>query len=239
MKIPKFVLNFPNILSVGRVFLIPLFLYLLFLPTMKAKIWALILFMLASLADLIDGWAARKLNQETEFGKFFDPLADKILVISALVALLLLDPLIPFWMIFIIVARDILITMMRSMALKKNKPLRTSRFGKIKTAFQMGSIVIIIMILIIKKSGFINEKLYSYLNHNSISFFSLGSVLELINSDLADKWIIVAPYWIMLIVTCLTAFSGLRYLYTNWHLFSFRVESNSRLRSKFKKDSDE
>jgi cardiolipin synthase len=138
---------------------------------MKAKIWALILFMLASLADLIDGWAARKLNQETEFGKFFDPLADKILVISALVALLLLDPLIPFWMIFIIVARDILITMMRSMALKKNKPLRTSRFGKIKTAFQMGSIVIIIMILIIKKSGFINEKLYSYLNHNSISFF--------------------------------------------------------------------
>ena len=189
---------------------------------MPAKIWALILFMVASFADLLDGWAARKLKQETEFGKFFDPLADKILVISSLIALLLLDPLIPLWMILIIVARDLLITIMRSLALKKNKPLKTSRFGKIKTAFQMGSIFIIMMIYIVKKSGLINKKITILPKNDLFSFFSFTDVLKMMQSNDPNKWLIVAPYWIMLTVTFLTAFSGFRYLYTNWSLFSLK-----------------
>jgi len=222
LKIPNFVLNFPNLLSIGRIILIPFFIYLLFQPSMPAKIWALILFMVASFADLLDGWAARKLKQETEFGKFFDPLADKILVISSLIALLLLDPLIPLWMILIIVARDLLITIMRSLALKKNKPLKTSRFGKIKTAFQMGSIFIIMMIYIVKKSGLINKKITILPKNDLFSFFSFTDVLKMMQSNDPNKWLIVAPYWIMLTVTFLTAFSGFRYLYTNWSLFSLK-----------------
>ena len=147
--------------------------------------------MFASFTDFIDGWLARKLKQESEFGKFIDPIADKFLVISSLIAIIVIDKdfhVIDSWMIVIIVGRDILITVMRWFAIKKGRPLRTSRFGKFKTAFQMLSIVIIIMIYMSKKSGFFTA-------HTSL------------------------PYWIMLTVTLMTAFSGVRYLVTNWRLF--------------------
>ena len=147
-------------------------------------------FFVASFTDLLDGWSARKLGLESEFGKFIDPLADKFLVISALVAILVLDPyleIFDLWMILVIAGRDILITVMRYLAIRRGKPLRTSRFGKLKTAFQMVSIGIIIMTYIAKNSGI-------YATHASL------------------------PYWIMFSVTVLTALSGIRYLVTNWRL---------------------
>jgi cardiolipin synthase len=147
--------------------------------------------MFASFTDFIDGWLARKLKQESEFGKFIDPVADKFLVISSLIAIIVIDPtfeILDSWMVVIIVGRDILITVMRWLAIKKGRPLRTSRFGKFKTAFQMLSIVIIIMIYMSKRSGFFDT-------HESL------------------------PYWIMLTVTLMTALSGVRYLFTNWRLF--------------------
>ncbi len=190
MNIPKFELNIPNLFSFSRVVLIPLFIYLVSLKTMEGWIWALVGFFIASVTDMLDGWSARKLNQESEFGQFIDPLADKFLVISALMALMILDPYLEvfdLWMIFIIAGRDVLITVMRWFALKKGRPLKTSKFGKVKTAFQMISIVLIIMIYIGKKSKF-------FITHASV------------------------PYWIMISVTLLTAFSGLRYLIANWEL---------------------
>lgn len=153
--------------------------------------WALIVFCIASFTDFVDGWLARRLKQESEFGKFIDPIADKFLVISALIAIIAVDPyfeIFDIWMIVVIVARDVLITVMRWLAIKRGRSLRTSRFGKFKTAFQMMSIVIIIMIYMIKKLGFFET-------HVSV------------------------PYWIMLSVTIMTALSGLRYLFTNWQLF--------------------
>ncbi|HOE19496.1 MAG TPA: CDP-diacylglycerol--glycerol-3-phosphate 3-phosphatidyltransferase, partial [Spirochaetota bacterium] len=139
-------MNIPNLLTLSRIILIPLFLYLIFTPTIEHRIWALVIFVIASLTDLLDGWTARKLKQETETGKFLDPLADKFLVISALIAFLFLDPLIPLWMVIVIIARDLLITLMRYLAIKKGTSLRTSRLGKVKTAFQMISIILIIII---------------------------------------------------------------------------------------------
>ena len=184
----KFIANVPNILSLSRIVLIPLVVYLL---AVKSWIWALIFFAAASLTDILDGWSARRLNQVSEFGKFIDPLADKFLVISVLTALIVLDPYLEkfdLWMIAVIVARDVMITSMRYLAIRRGQPIRTSRFGKIKTAFQMVSIVIIIMIYFVRKAGI-------YITSNSV------------------------PYWIMVIVTVLTAISGLRYLFTNWRLF--------------------
>jgi cardiolipin synthase len=171
--------------------LIPLFIYLLSIPTVESRIWSLVVFGLASLTDLLDGWSARKFKQESELGQFLDPLADKFLVISALIAILVLDPYLEIfdaWMIVIIVGRDVLITGMRYLAIKKGTTLRTSRFGKVKTAYQMVSIVLIIMIYIVRKSGY------------NITHVSL-------------------PYWIMFSVTVMTAYSGLRYLVVNRHLF--------------------
>jgi len=184
-------LSLPNIFSYLRILLIPFIIYFLTIRTVEYLIYALLIFGFASFTDFIDGWLARKLKQESEFGKFIDPLADKFLVISSLIAIIVIDPyfqVIDTWMIVIIAGRDILITVMRWFAIKKGRPLRTSRFGKFKTVFQMLSIVIIIMIYMSKRSGI-------FYTHESL------------------------PYWIMLTVTLMTALSGVRYIFTNWQLF--------------------
>jgi len=213
-------LNIPNLLSIIRIVLIPVFLYLIFIPEVGTRIWALVVFCIASLTDLLDGWIARKLGQVTNIGKFLDPLADKVLVISALIAFLFLDPLIPLWMVLIIVARDILITLMRYLAIKRERILRTTRFGKIKTAFQMVSIIIIIMVLIARSTVMdvpaqFDQGIYQ----------EFTSVYEIIFSNHSNKWLIIGPYFLMVIVTILTAISGLRYMITNWSLF---LASNSK-----------
>ncbi|MBN1498751.1 MAG: CDP-diacylglycerol--glycerol-3-phosphate 3-phosphatidyltransferase [Spirochaetes bacterium] len=204
-------MNIPNLLSLSRIFLLPLFLYLLFHPNPWMKFAALVVFGLASLTDLLDGWSARKLNLESELGKFLDPFADKVLVIATLISFLLLDPLIPLWMIIIIISRDVLITALRYVAVKKGRSIRTSRFGKWKTAFQMVSIVIIIMVFIVRSTGL-------DLSHqfNTDSYVKLNVVYDLLMSDHKYKYIIVTPYILMLIVTIMTAWSGLRYLFTNY-----------------------
>jgi CDP-diacylglycerol--glycerol-3-phosphate 3-phosphatidyltransferase len=188
LNVPKFKFTIPNLLSLSRIVLIPLLVYLLYV---KSWVLALVLFAVASFTDMLDGWSARKLKQESEFGIFIDPLADKFLVISVLAALMVMDPeleIFDFWMIIVIVGRDVLITFMRYLAIRRGQTLRTSRFGKVKTAFQMVSIVIIIMIYIVRKY-------HIFVTHRSV------------------------PYWIMVGVTVLTALSGARYLYTNWRLF--------------------
>jgi cardiolipin synthase (CMP-forming) len=207
-------LNIPNTLTILRIILIPFFLYLIFISSVQEQIWALVIFIIASLTDLLDGWMARKFGQETSFGKFLDPLADKCLVISALIALLFLDPLIPLWMIVVIILRDILLTLMRYLAIRKNSILKTTRFGKIKTAFQMLSIIIIIMVLIVRSSmGNIVIKA----SYGEIA--KLNQVFEIIKSDMTNKWLIITPYCLMAFVTLITALSGIRYIITNRYLF--------------------
>lgn len=201
----------PNLLSLLRIVLVPLFLYFIFIPTVQHRMWALLVFIVAAITDFFDGWLARKLHQESEMGKFLDPLADKFLVIAALVAFLFLDPLIPLWMIVIIIARDILITLMRYLAIKKGASLRTSSFGKVKTAFQMISIIVIIMVFVFRKA-----KMHMYETDDILKF---TRVYEILISNNPDKWLITSPYLLMLLVTVLTALSGVRYLITNWRLF--------------------
>lgn len=204
MKIALLISWIPNLFSFARIILIPLFIYLLYIPTFESRIWALVVFAFASFTDILDGWSARKLKQESEFGKFLDPMADKLLVVSSLIAFVYLDQLIPLWMVGIIVSRDILITVMRYIALKRGRPLRTSRFGKIKTAFQMISIIIIIMIFIVRKK---------------VIHLRDQGVFDVMGSNIQEMWLVVAPYWIMFVVTMLTAISGIRYIYTNKELF--------------------
>lgn len=203
----------PNLISLLRIFLMPLFLYLIFQPERSMKFAALIVFSIASLTDFFDGWSARKLKQESELGKFLDPLTDKVLVISTLVAFLLIDYLIPLWMIIVIIGRDVLVTVMRYIAVKKGMSIRTSRFGKIKTAFQMISILVIIMIFIVRGANMtIPEEIMK--GH----YMSLVPAWSITVSNMHDKWLIAGPYWLMLVVTILTAWSGIRYLVFNWRV---------------------
>lgn len=220
----------PNFLSILRIIVIPVFVYLLSLNSYTARIWALVIFILASITDALDGWSARKLNQESEMGKFLDPLADKFLVIATLTAFLFLDPLIPLWMIFIIVGRDLLITIMRYLAIKKGKSLRTSHFGKFKTAFQMISIIVIIMVFIERSSGIsINPKYFSE------NYLRMHTAWEIVQSNYRYKWLVVGPYYLMTAVTLLTAMSGIRYLITNWKVLlppynlKKKVEKNGKV----------
>ena len=105
---------------------------------------ALALFIIASLTDLLDGKIARKYNLVTNFGKFMDPLADKLLVCSALICLIELNAL-PAWMVIIIISREFIISGFRLIASDNGVVIAASYWGKFKTTFQMVSVVLLIL----------------------------------------------------------------------------------------------
>jgi len=126
-----------------------LFLFFIFFDGIIFKIIALIVYIIASITDHYDGYYARKLGAVSKLGKFLDPLADKILVSSALVAFNILG-FIQLWIVIVIVVRDFLITGLRSYALFKNQQVVTTYIAKVKTTAQMVSVFIIFVILIAK-----------------------------------------------------------------------------------------
>ena len=138
-------MNLPNKLTVARVILIPFFVFfLLFDPSNELFKWiALAIFIVASLTDMLDGKIARKYNLITDFGKFMDPLADKLLVCSAMIGLIELGR-IPSWIVIIIIAREFTISGFRLIAADNGRVIAASYWGKFKTTFQM--IMVILMI---------------------------------------------------------------------------------------------
>ncbi len=138
-------MNLPNKLTMFRVILIPFFVAIfLARPFGDASDWiALAIFVVASLTDLLDGKIARKYNLVTNFGKFMDPLADKLLVCSAMICLIEIGR-IPSWIVCIIVAREFAISGFRLIAAEKGTVIAASYWGKFKTTFQM--IMVILMI---------------------------------------------------------------------------------------------
>ena len=139
-------MNLPNKLTVLRVVLVPFFVvFLLLSKTTESMKWiALVLFIVASLTDLLDGHIARSRNLVTTFGKFMDPLADKILTISGMICLIELGR-IPSWIVVIIVAREFVISGFRLIATEHGIVIAANYWGKWKTTFQM--IMIILMIV--------------------------------------------------------------------------------------------
>ena len=139
-------MNLPNKLTVLRMALVPFFVaFLLPSPGNESFKWiALVLFVVASLTDYFDGQIARKHNLITNFGKFMDPLADKILTISGMICLIELGR-IPAWIVIIIVAREFIISGFRLIAAESGVGIAANYWGKVKTTFQM--IMIILMIV--------------------------------------------------------------------------------------------
>lgn len=127
-----------------RVILIPFFIVFLLVPITPYDKWiALAIFIVASLTDLLDGKIARKYNLVTNFGKFMDPLADKLLVCSALICLIELNK-IPSWMVIIIIAREFIISGFRLVASDNGVVIAASYWGKFKTTFQMAAVCLMI-----------------------------------------------------------------------------------------------
>jgi len=137
-------MNIPNKLTFARVCMIPAFVVVLIigmsagfaLSLYNARLIATGIFILASITDGLDGYLARKLNQTTDFGKFMDPLADKILVMSAMVYLVVLGEMSP-WILILIESREFVIAGVRMVAANKNIVIAASFWGKLKTVVQM------------------------------------------------------------------------------------------------------
>ncbi len=138
-------MNLPNKLTIFRVIMIPFFVFFVLVPVAgEASKWiALTIFIIASLTDWLDGYLARKNNLVTNFGKFMDPLADKLLVCSALICLVELKG-IPSWIVIVIIAREFIISGFRLVASDNGVVIAASYWGKFKTTFQM--IMICLMI---------------------------------------------------------------------------------------------
>ena len=140
------IFNLPNCLTALRIALTPIFLLLLFADTWYWKSLAFVVFSAASLTDLYDGKLARAGNQETPLGRFLDPLADKILVTSALVALAL-NKMVNFWIVLPLVGRDLLITGIRLYGLSRGKQMVTTRLAKWKTVAQLITVLFILLVI--------------------------------------------------------------------------------------------
>lgn len=186
----------PNQLTVLRIILTPVFLFLFLADSPVLKQISLGVYFIAAITDWYDGWLARKFNYITNWGKFMDPLADKVLTSAAFLAFAFLGVL-QMWMVIAVIVRDFIITGLRAFADYKGDSMSTSMLAKWKTFFQMVYIYYLLIIFTLKTVNWIyngNEKIFA-------AMMSPGVV-----------------YWGMLVVTIITVYSGITYLYSNRRL---------------------
>ena len=205
-----------NKITLTRICMIPFFIYFASQPMLSGDferaivnfptntIIALVLFCVASFTDFLDGYVARKYNQVTDFGKFVDPLADKLLVTSALV-LFAEQGAFAGWMVCVILARELIITSLRVVAANKGRVLAATWTGKVKTCVQIGGIIVIYLYYIAFPSIGLGDPMWlmppQYIQQlpESIQMFSVVSVVG---------WVI----------TLVTIYSGWDYLRKNWDI---------------------
>ena len=181
----------PNIITIGRILLTPIFIICLFYDAPWAKPTALIVFIIASITDAWDGYIARKKDMVTTTGKFLDPLADKILVSSAFISFAIMGK-IPYWMVVLIIFRDLFVTGLRMLFLNYVISLITSRIAKLKTAAQVIAILFIL----------------TYFSLKALTSIDAGAVISVI-----DRFDLI--YYFTLFVTLFTVYTGINYLYRN------------------------
>jgi CDP-diacylglycerol--glycerol-3-phosphate 3-phosphatidyltransferase len=195
----------PNQLTFLRILLTPVFLVLLLSSNSVLRQWSLAIFILAAITDWYDGWLARRWGYVTRWGAFLDPLADKVLTSAALLAYSFLG-LVSGWMVWIIVIRDAVITLLRSYAEYKGKPVDTSKLAKTKTFAQYVLIYYLLILYVAQNTPSIED--------------NFGS---LIRSLLNYSFI----YSAMLIITGITLWTGIIYIIDNWRTIHELYESSN------------
>lgn len=194
-------MNTPNKLTVLRVVLVPFFVLFLMLPQIPHHfLLAGLVFGVASYTDHLDGMLARKNGQVTSFGKFMDPLADKILVISALVCFVSLG-LAPVWMVLLIIAREFMVTSIRLVAASSGVVLAANGWGKAKTVTQMIAIIFILVAQYLAELG------------------RLGIVPMLAEKAMLDAYLLAGDI-LLLAATLASVLSGIIYLKQNWSVIN-------------------
>jgi CDP-diacylglycerol---glycerol-3-phosphate 3-phosphatidyltransferase len=195
----------PNQLTVLRIILTPVFLVLFLSGNPLLIQISSVVFIIAAITDWYDGWLARKFNYITDWGKFMDPLADKVLTLTAFMGFVLIDVL-SFWMVLLIILRDLIITLLRLYADYKKINFTTSKSAKWKTFLQMAFLYYLLLVYTLKT--------FEYLNQNYKSLFE-----SLLNPT--------AIYLVMLAITLFTIITGITYFVSNWSIIKrlFRNEN--------------
>ncbi len=203
-------MNLPNKLVVCRLALVPVFLIFTVIDTVETRIFALVIFIVASLTDFYDGYFARKYGEITNFGKLMDPLADKFLISAALICFVGMNELrVPAWMVVLVIGREFLITGFRLLALTRGEVISADRLGKFKTTSQITAIVWILIVLCV------NSYLHRYyflepqdlLNYSGWYYWS-------------GNFLIWSSYWMVFIATIFTLLSGFQFYYRNRKLIA-------------------
>lgn len=164
-------MNLPNKLTLLRVAMIPVFVVLALFEGFEMQIAACVVFVLASLTDLLDGQIARKRNLVTDFGKFADPIADKLLVMSALVVFVGQSRM-PSWVCILMLAREFIISGFRLVAASSGKVIAAGKLGKYKTVSQMIAVVMIMLFVPVGGAEFASSALI--LLTNIVIYISLA-----------------------------------------------------------------
>jgi CDP-diacylglycerol--glycerol-3-phosphate 3-phosphatidyltransferase len=193
-------MNIPNKITIFRILLAFLFVFLLFCRGVFAKSLAMFVFALAAFSDYLDGKFARDLNQLSTFGKLMDPIADKILILAAFLAFVEMK-LVPAWMVMIIIFRELVITGLRLIAVTRRKILSAGWQGKHKVVIQIFTIFAVLAFLIVK------ESLTDFWN----------PVLE--------RWYLRIIFYLMALTVAVTLYSGTYYLWRNRDIFG---ENNAK-----------
>ncbi|MCG6915583.1 CDP-diacylglycerol--glycerol-3-phosphate 3-phosphatidyltransferase [bacterium BMS3Abin03] len=186
-------MTLPNQLTILRIFLSPVFLFLFLQDEPLLKQISLIVFIIAALSDWYDGWLARKFNYITEWGKFMDPLADKFLTSVGFLGLVFVG-LLELWMVIIIIIRDFSVTLLRIYADKKEFAFVTSYYAKWKTMLQMTFLYYLLILYVADVTLYLGEK------HKDL--FNI----------LLNKYLV---YYVMLLITFITLHTGYVYVRKN------------------------
>lgn len=189
-------MTFSNQLTILRILLVPVFVVLLMQADPWYKLIGVIVFAVASLTDIYDGYHARKYGQITRLGAFLDPLADKFLITTAFL-FYVWQGYLALWMVLLVTARDILITGLRIYAEYRNRPVVTSREAKYKTLAQNLFAYIIMLFILLKEDQFFGKKVASIMK-------------SILDSGYLD--------YVMLAITLFTVWTGVSYLISNWNL---------------------
>lgn len=187
-------MTLPNQLTTLRILLVPVFMFLLLLDSPYMKLLGVIVFVIASLTDIYDGYHARKYGLTSRLGAFLDPLADKFLITAAFL-IYVWEGYLALWMVLLVALRDVVVTGLRIYAEWKDKPVVTSREAKYKTLTQNVFAYIIMLFILLKESEFTGKDVSAFIR-------------SLLYSDYLDH--------IMLIITLYTLYTGISYLVQNW-----------------------
>lgn len=195
-------MNLPNKITIVRILMVPIFMVVLYLPFQTSNVIAFFIFAIAAFTDSLDGHIARSRNLVTNFGKFLDPLADKLLVAAALIALVGMG-MIPSWFATIIIAREFMVTGIRLLANGEGRVIAASIWGKIKTITQIIAILLLLL------------DTYKLAENDIFMIYKLKNMFVNFMTSPVENTIGILSTIMIILAVIITVFSGIDYLVKN------------------------